>query len=132
MSHEIPQVFIDVQVQVKTILIVEDDKSTGNFLIEALTQETAHHAMLAADGLQALQIIREIKPALFVLDYHLPYMNGLELYDQLHHIQELEHVPALILSARLPKDEMSKRQLMGMDKPMNLSEFLDTVDALLA
>jgi DNA-binding response OmpR family regulator len=132
MSHEIPQVFRDVQVQVKTILIVEDDKSIGNFLIEALTQETAHHAMLAADGLQALQIIREIKPALFVLDYHLPSMNGLELYDQLHHIQGLEHVPALMLSARLPKDEMSKRQLMGMDKPMNLNDFLDTVDALLA
>ena len=117
---------------VKTILVVEDDVGIGSFLAQAISQETNHQAMLVTDGFQAMKTVTEIKPDLFILDYQLPRMNGIELYDKLHAIKGLEKVPAILISARLPKHELDKRKIVGMNKPLELDEFLQTVDELLA
>ncbi len=116
---------------VKTVLVVEDDAGIGMFLVQAISQETSHQAMLVTDGFQALKTVSQIKPNLFILDYHLPRMNGIELYDRLHAITELENVPAIIISARLPKQEIEKRKIIGMNKPLELDDLLHTVENLL-
>lgn len=121
-----------IQPFLKTILVVEDDAGIGEFLVQALVQETAHHAHLVTDGFQALEIVKENPPDLFILDYHLPRMTGLDLYDQLHRTAGLEAIPAIIMSASLPKHEVAKRQLIGLHKPLELNELLDVVEALLA
>ena len=116
----------------KTILVVEDDDGVGNFLIQAISQETPHQALLVTDGFQALKAVRSIKPSLFILDYQLPSMNGIELFDNLHAMKELEQIPAIVMSARLPKQEIEKRQLIGMHKPLELDDLLQTIDRLLS
>src|SRR5438067_12949478 len=116
---------------VKTVLVVEDDTGIGNFLVQAITQETSHHALLAADGFQALKAVASIKPSLFILDYQLPRMNGIELYDKLHTTKGLEEIPAIVISARLPKREIEKRKIMAMSKPLELDDFLNTIEKLL-
>jgi len=116
---------------VKTILVVEDDLGIGSFLTQAISQETRHQAMLVSDAFQALNAITHIKPSLFILDYHLPRMNGIELYDRLHATQGLENVPAMLISARLPKDDIEKRKIIGMNKPLELDDFLHTIEELL-
>jgi CheY-like chemotaxis protein len=116
---------------VKTILVVEDDVGIGSFLTQAISQETRHQAMLVTDGFQALNAITSIKPNLFILDYQLPRMNGIELYDKLHATDGLEHVPAILISARLPKLDIEKRKIVGMSKPLELDEFLHTIEELL-
>jgi CheY-like chemotaxis protein len=73
----------------------------------------------------------DIKPSLFILDYQLPRMNGIELYDKLHSIDGLDSVPAVLISARLPKQEIDKRRIIGMSKPLELDEFLHTIEELL-
>ena len=117
---------------VKSILVVEDDVGIGSFLTQAISQETPHQAMLVTDGFQALNAIRSIKPSLFILDYQLPRMNGIELYDKLHATQGLEDIPAILISARLPKQDIEKRKILGMSKPLELDEFLYTIEVLLA
>jgi DNA-binding response OmpR family regulator len=116
----------------KVVLVVEDDFDIGEVLVEAITYESPYQAVLAADGLEALRIAQDIRPGLFVLDYHLPGMNGIELYDKLHAIEALASVPALMMSARLPQRELEKRKIVGMNKPLDLDEFLQTLDQLLA
>jgi DNA-binding response OmpR family regulator len=116
----------------KTILVVEDDDSIGSLLVEALSQETAYKALLVTDGFQALKAIRTIKPCLFITDYRLPQMNGIELYDRLCSTNELANTPAIIMSAYLPEEEIRKRHLISFSKPFELDELLDTVDRLLA
>lgn len=117
---------------VKTILVVEDDVGIGSFLTQAISQETRHQAMLVTDGFQALNAIASIKPNLFILDYQLPRMNGIELYDKLHTTRGLEDVPAILISARLPKLDIEKRKIVGMSKPLELDEFLRAIEELLA
>ena len=92
------------QGQASTILIVED---------EVIQQETPYQFVLTTDGLEALQLAEKIKPRLLILNYHLPHMNGIELYDRLHAIKELEDVPAIMVSAILPEQEVKQRSIIG-------------------
>jgi CheY-like chemotaxis protein len=117
--------------KLKTILVVEDDVDLGEFFVQILKDETPHQAILAGDGFQALKIVRNIKPDLFVLDYQLPSMNGIELYDQLHATEGLESVPALFMSANAPMSELKKRQVHYIRKPFELDDILQTVEKLL-
>lgn len=115
----------------KTILVVEDDDDIGSMVVEALSLETPYHALLVNDGLEALQVAHAVKPCLFITDYRLPYMNGIELYDRLHATKELAETPAIIMSAQLPIDEVRRRQLAGLHKPFELDDLLDVVRTLL-
>ncbi|HAE83366.1 MAG TPA: response regulator [Ktedonobacter sp.] len=116
---------------VKTVLVVEDDTGIGSFLVQAITQETLHHAMLVTDGLQAIKAVSNIKPSLLILDYQLPHMNGIEIYDHLHATKGLEDVPAIMISARLPRKEIAKRNIVAMSKPLELDDFLQAIEKLL-
>ncbi len=121
----------DEKYSVKTILIVEDDESIGEVLVQAIVQETSYLAILVPDGPAALHTVAEIKPSLFILDYQLPRMHGIELYDRLHATTGLEMIPAMMISARLPHQELDKRNILGMNKPLDLDEFLQAIDQLL-
>src|SRR2546421_8714074 len=116
----------------KTILVVEDDEVTGSLIAEIIGQETPHHVLLARDGFQALELVREFetRPHLFILDYRLPGMDGIKLYDQLHAISELDHIPAIILSASIEeqKDQIQTRNIIGLGKPFDTDEFLLTIE----
>lgn len=112
---------------IKTILIVEDDAHIGEFLERAISEETPYKPLVVSDGFEALKVTREVKPNLFVLDYHLPGMDGIELYDQLHAVKASRDTPAIIVSARLPKRELEKRSLIGLHKPLELSELLKAI-----
>jgi len=116
----------------KIILVVEDDENIGTFLVEALSQETPYRAVLVTDGLEALKAVRDIKPALFITDYRLPVMDGIELCDRLHILQGLENTPVIIMSAYLPEQEIKKRNLISLSKPFELDDLLNAVNRLLA
>jgi CheY-like chemotaxis protein len=117
--------------QVKLILIVEDDDAIGEVLVNAIQSETPYQVSLVADGFQALKMVQDIKPQLFLLDYQLPRMNGVELYDQLHALDGLEHVPTLMLSANAPTGELELRHVEYINKPFELEEVLQAILRLL-
>ena len=131
MPHSKEQTHGEEDTKAKMVLVVEDDVGIGNFLVQAILQETSHQAMLVTDGFQALKAVASIKPSLFILDYQLPRMNGIELYDQLHATKGLEHIPAMVISARLPRQEIEKRKIIAMSKPLELDDFLNTIEKLL-
>jgi len=115
----------------KTILIVEDDDAFGEFLCQAISQETPHQPLRVPDGFQALQVVREIIPDLVILDYYLPGMNGIELYDQLHAAKRLEHLPAIMTSPGVLEHDIQNRHIVGMSKPVELSKLLDIIVELI-
>lgn len=131
MPQESAQPPVEESSQVRMILVVEDDTDIGSFLVQAILQETTYQAMLVSDGTQALKVTKDIKPNLLLLDYQLPRMTGIELYDQLHASKGLEDVPAILISARLPRAEIEKRQIIGMHKPLELDDLLQTIEKLL-
>ena len=119
-------------VRIKTILVVEDDRDIGEVLVQAILQETSYLPVLVANGLDALNTVKNIKPHLFILDYKLPRMNGIDLYDQLHHIGEFTGTPTIMMSAQLPKRELGARDILAMHKPIDLDDLLQAIEELLA
>jgi len=117
---------------VKTVFIVEDDEAIGDLLVQAIEQETSYHAVLASDGFQALKMLRTVKPDLILLDYSLPGMNGLELYDTIHTVKALKHLPVLIVSAETARiqKEIKARQLSQLQKPFDLANLLQAIERL--
>ena len=117
---------------VKTVFIVEDDEAIGELLVEAIQQETPYQAVLASNGFQALKMLRTVKPDVFILDYGLPGMNGLEFYDAIHAVKALEHLPVLIVSAETTRiqKEAKARQLSQLKKPFELTQLLEAIERL--
>ena len=119
------------QSRAKLILIVEDEESIARFFHDLIAQETAYQVTILTHPAQAVQVAQEIQPDLFILNYHLPQTNGIALYDQLHATQGLEHIPVLMISARLPRKEMQQRNIIGISKPFDLDEVLEMITRLI-
>ena len=117
--------------KIKTILIVEDDTAIGDFLTLTLKMETPYQSLCVKDGIQALEAIKTLLPDLFILDYQLPQMNGLEIYDHLHSREEFKHIPVLLMSANAPMQEVEKRRIYSIQKPFDLAELLQKIEELL-
>lgn len=117
----------------KTILIVDDDGDMASVLAEAISSETPYRALVAASASQVSRLVQSVKPDLLILDYHLPGLNGIELYDWLHTDPLFENIPALLLTAskQMPQREITQRRIIGIGKPIELDEFLAIVHQLL-
>src|SRR6266568_2291572 len=103
-------------------------------LLAGESQEPPYQAIVASDSHAALKLVRHFTPCLFILDYGLPGMNGIELYDHLHLNRELEPIPAILITANrhIPQQQIRQRQLITFMKPFELDSFLDTIETLLA
>ena len=118
--------------RVKSILIVEDDPSIRDTLEEVFEGETDHQVLLAEDGEAALEILQTATPQLFLLDYKLPGMNGLELTERIRRIKGYECTPVFLMSANIFQEDFSKFQLKYVRKPFELDELLQLVEDALA
>lgn len=107
-----------------TILIVEDDEDIGTFLQQLIDEETPYQTTLVPDGFRALEIAPQIHPCLLLLDYRLPGMYGLELYDRLQKMEVTRGVPAIMMSATLPTEELQRRGIYQLRKPMDIGNVI--------
>ncbi|EFH82932.1 response regulator [Ktedonobacter racemifer] len=119
-------------VVIKSILIVEDEPLLGNLLLEMIQEETTYQGYLASSGESALNMLSTITPALFLLDYHLPGMNGLELADHLRRREGGKPCPILLMSADLPPGNGVLDHLRTLQKPFDLEVLLQLIAELLA
>jgi len=115
----------------KTILLVEDDAAIAELLVQMIVQETHYRLFTVVDGPQALQIFKDIHPNLLILDYWLPSIHGIELYDRLCYAQGLRQIPTILLSVNAPLQEIKKRKMTYMKKPFDVSKLLQTINTLI-
>jgi CheY-like chemotaxis protein len=115
--------------QSKTIVYIEDQPLFSKIMLRMLSQYTSYTVIHAADGMHILDMISRYKPDLLILDYDLPGLNGIEIYDLVHATAGGEHIPALMVSAALPRREIAKRGIAGLAKPCRAEEFLQAVES---
>jgi DNA-binding NtrC family response regulator len=121
----------NLQTSIKTILLVEDDTTIAELLVQMISQETQYQIFTVPDGPQALDFVKNVKPKLLILDYWLPTTHGIELYDRLHEINGLEHIPSILLSVHAPLREINQRHLMYIRKPFDMYKLLEAIDNML-
>jgi DNA-binding response OmpR family regulator len=113
------------------ILVVEDDRTVGQYVKRGL-EEQRYHADLVADGLEGLRLASGGRYDLIVLDLRLPEMNGLEVLRTLR--DRGNTTPVLVLTAQDAVDFKVQALRSGADdyvtKPFAFEELLARVEAL--
>jgi CheY-like chemotaxis protein len=118
----------------KTIIVVEDDESNREMFELIIASETPYYP-LGFQGsdelLQSIDEIKALKPALFLLDYHLPPLTGFDLYDYLQAIDALNGVPTVIVtadSAQEVEDAITQRHLTLLSKPFEMDHLFAAIN----
>jgi two-component system response regulator (stage 0 sporulation protein F) len=115
-----------------TILIVEDDTDIAQFLQQLIEEETPYHTIVINNGQTALEQAPNIRPCLMLLDYRLPQINGLQLFDHLQQIEATRDIPTIMMSATLPVKDLEQRGIHQLRKPMDIGGVLRMITHALA
>lgn len=114
----------------KTILIVEDNEANMKMFNAALRLE-GYDTLLSTDGVGVVELVRERRPDLIVMDIHLNDRSGLELTKQLKADKTLKNIPVITVTAFAMKGDEEVIMAGGSDaylsKPVDISTFLQTV-----
>ena len=116
----------------KLVLVVEDDASNSQMLQLAIEQETPYRVLVAATGMEALRILQTTKPDLILLDYTLPDLNGLHVYERLRTLPGCEAVPVVLVTANTQKATLETVQLPRIEKPFDLETLFEALHTHLA
>jgi DNA-binding response OmpR family regulator len=91
----------------RRILIAEDDRNTAE-LVKLYLEKAGYAVLLAHDGAEALDIWRQKRPDLLVLDLMLPTLDGLEVFRS---VRAEANTPVIMLTARSTEHD----KLYGLD-----------------
>ena len=118
----------------KIVLIVDDDRDIGDILEQIILDQTDYRVVWIAESELALNAASYLRPSLLILDYMLPNIHGLDLYDRLQGIENMRDVPTILISASvtLPFEELRSRGIYILQKPFELNDFLDVLAQLLS
>ena len=117
----------------KIVLIVDDDRDIGDILQKIILDQTDYKVVWIAESDLALDAAWYLRPSLLLLDYMLPSIDGLDLYDRLQGMEGMRGVPTVLISASetLPFEELRARGIYLLKKPFELGDLLDMLAQLL-
>jgi CheY-like chemotaxis protein len=120
------------QLDAATILVCDDDPSLRELVRAVLG--TGYRFVEAADGAEALEITRELRPDLIVLDVMLPGLSGIEVLEAIRMDDELRDVKVVVITAWSHAE--LEAQVAGADrfvsKPFDPDDLSRAVEELLA
>lgn len=116
--------------QSKTVLVVDDEVNITD-IIEAYLKKEGYKVFIAHNGQEALQIFRDNKIDLIILDLMMPVMNGEEVCSR---IRIKSNVPIIMLTAKVEEENVISGIKSGADdyvkKPFSVRELMVRVSAL--
>jgi two-component system cell cycle response regulator DivK len=114
----------------KTVLIVEDNELNMK-LFHDLLDAHGYKTLQTRDGMEALEIARNNRPDLILMDIQLPEVSGLEVTKWLKEDDELASIPVIAVTAFAMKGDEEKIREGGCEayiaKPISVGNFLETV-----
>ncbi len=118
---------IDMKNQV--ILIIDDDETVRNTLIEVLEKE--HYTVFAAsNGQEGIEVLEKIpRPCLILLDLMMPIMDGWEFLDFRENDRLISKIPVVVISAFSEQAKKIKVNAF-LKKPIDLKRLLETLKKL--
>jgi two-component system, OmpR family, response regulator ResD len=119
-----------------SVLLVDDEPTITEVLAHYL-ERAGYETRVAADGHVALELARDRRPDLVVLDLMLPGLDGLEVMRRLQAAGDgsLKRLPVILLTARGEESDRIIGLRLGADdyvvKPFSPKELVARVDAVL-
>ena len=115
------------------VLVVDDDDVIRQLICLNLELE-GFEVYQAADGLDALEKVREVDPAVVTLDIMMPKLDGWDAAARLRGDPATSHVRVVLLSARAQEADLKRGSRLGVDfyltKPFDPDELVAVVRRL--
>jgi two-component system LytT family response regulator len=113
----------------KTVIIVDDEQDARNLLKEYIS----NHKELsiigeASNGIEAVELINQLKPDTVFLDIQMPGLNGFEV------LSKLEEIPEIIFSTAYDQYAIKAFEVHAIDyllKPYGKARFENTLSRIL-
>ena len=109
------------------ILVVDDDEIARSMVKMILTKEK-HEVVLAENGEQALEVLRQGGIRLVISDWNMPKMDGIDLCQQVRKASHLGYIYLIMATSRETKDDMLVGLWSGADdfvtKPIDGTELI--------
>jgi two-component system cell cycle response regulator DivK len=118
----------------KTVLVVEDNELNMK-LFHDLLEASGYATIQTRSGLEAIDLAREHRPDLILMDIQLPEVSGLEVTKWMKEDDELRAIPIIAVTAFAMKGDEDRIRQGGceayLSKPISVGKFLETVKAYL-
>ena len=113
------------------ILIIEDNEKSRRLARDVL-QFKGYQTIESESAEQGIELARQQQPALILMDFHLPGMNGIEALKVLRADAATASIPVLAVTASTMREDRKNMMLAGFDglqtKPLNVKVFLAAVE----
>ena len=96
------------------ILIVEDLLTTRLFLRRTLKKLGYLNVVLAEDGQAALEEVKRKPFDLIISDWHMPNMDGLDLFKELTKDRKLRDIPFLLITSEKEREKVVEAVAAGI------------------
>jgi two-component system, chemotaxis family, chemotaxis protein CheY len=112
----------------RTVLVVEDDQD-GRELLGELLSLHGFRAVLAVDGVAALEALKTERPCMILLDLMMPRMNGWQFREAQLADPLLQSIPVIVVSAdgNIARKASEVRAAAYVRKPVDASELIRAV-----
>lgn len=116
------------------ILIVEDNEKNRRLLRDVL-EVRSYETLETNTGEEGLRLALEQKPALVLLDIHLPGIDGIETFQRLRADPATAAIPVIAVTASAMPDDRDRIKAVGFDryftKPINIQLLIEAVGEVL-
>jgi two-component system cell cycle response regulator DivK len=120
----------EVTLMSKTVLVVEDNELNMK-LFHDLLEANGYNIVQTRNGLEAIDLAREHRPDLILMDIQLPEVSGLEVTKWIKEDDDLRAIPVIAVTAFAMKGDEERIRQGGceayLSKPISVAKFLDTV-----
>jgi DNA-binding response OmpR family regulator len=117
------------------LILVADDDADILLLLSFHFERAGYEVVQAQDGLEALRVAMDRRPALAVLDVTMPGIDGFEVTRELRRNVATRSMPVILLTARAQANDVAQGMAAGADeyvkKPFDARHLKERVERLL-
>ena len=118
-----------------TILCIEDNPANLELVEQIFSRRPQITLLTAVQGTIGVQLAREHRPDLILLDLHLPDISGEKVLERIREDPGTNHIPVVVLSADATSGQVERLLASGvhsyLTKPVDVTELLRVVDDVL-
>lgn len=118
-----------------TLILIVDDNTSSIDLLTAYLSANGARLAAAHNGLEAIRIAIEVRPALILMDIQMPQLNGIAAIQQIRALPALSNVPIIALTALAMPGDRERCLAAGANeyitKPLDLPYLMQLILQLL-
>ncbi|MEY4766281.1 MAG: hypothetical protein RI907_2954 [Pseudomonadota bacterium] len=122
---------VDPEELKRPLVMVVDDSLTVRRVTQRLLAREGYRVKLAKDGLEALELLAQERPAVVLSDIEMPKMDGFDLVRNIRADQKLAELPIIMITSRIAQKHRDYAKELGVDhylgKPYGEEELLALV-----